>query len=188
MRSEILEILRRAGDKYISGEEIASRLGVSRTAVWKHIRELREAGYEIVSQSRSGYSLREAPDRLLPSEIQHGLDTQCIGCQIEAHEVVDSTNNVAKQLAAAGAAEGTVVVAEQQDGGKGRLERHFFSPAGKGIWFSVILRPAFLPQEAPKCTLLAAVAVALVLRRCLRTTALCGSAPLAHRSASFARP
>ena len=160
MRSEILEILRRAGDKYISGEEIASRLGVSRTAVWKHIRELREAGYEIVSQSRSGYSLREAPDRLLPSEIQHGLDTQCIGCQIEAHEVVDSTNNVAKQLAAAGAAEGTVVVAEQQDGGKGRLERHFFSPAGKGIWFSVILRPAFLPQEAPKCTLLAAVAVA----------------------------
>ena len=85
MRSEILEILRRAGDKYISGEEIASRLGVSRTAVWKHIRELREAGYEIVSQSRSGYSLRETPDRLLPGEIRHGLDTQCIGCQIEAH-------------------------------------------------------------------------------------------------------
>ena len=67
---------------------------------------------------------------------------------------------MAKQLAAAGAVEGTVVVAEQQDGGKGRLDRHFFSPAGKGIWFSVILRPAFLPQEAPKCTLLAAVAVA----------------------------
>ena len=66
MRSSILELLRSAGAEYISGEEIASRLGVSRTAVWKHIRELREAGYDIVSHSRSGYSLREAPDRLLP--------------------------------------------------------------------------------------------------------------------------
>lgn len=164
MRSEILEILRQAGDTYISGEEIASRLGVSRTAVWKHIRELREAGYEIVSQSRSGYSLREAPDRLLPSEIRHGLGTRRIGCEIQAFDVVDSTNNEARRLAMAGAAEGTVVVAEQQNGGKGRLDRQFFSPSGKGIWFSVILRPPFLPQEAPKCTLMAAVAVARAMQ------------------------
>ena len=164
MRSEILEILREAGDTYISGEEIASRLGVSRTAVWKHIRELREAGYDIVSASRSGYSLREVPDRLLSSEIRHGLRTRRIGCEIQAHDVVDSTNSEARRLAAAGAVEGTVVVAEQQDGGKGRLDRHFFSPHGKGIWFSVILRPPFLPQEAPKCTLMAAVAAARAMQ------------------------
>ncbi|SFT70810.1 BirA family transcriptional regulator, biotin operon repressor / biotin-[acetyl-CoA-carboxylase] ligase [Selenomonas sp. GACV-9] len=165
MRTKILEILRSAGDAYISGEEMASRLGVSRTAVWKHIRELRENGYDIVSHSRSGYSLRETPDRLLPSEIRHGLKTQCVGRDIHFEEVLDSTNNVAKRLAAAGAADGTIVVAEQQTGGKGRLERQFFSPAGKGIWFSAILRPPFMPQEAPKCTLMAAVAVSMAMER-----------------------
>ncbi len=165
MRAKILSLLRQAGDRYISGEEIASRLGVSRTAVWKHIQELREAGYHIASHSRSGYSLREAPDRLLPGEIQHGLNVRCIGREIIFRDVVDSTNTLAKQVAADGAPEGIVIVAEQQNGGKGRLDRHFFSPAGKGIWFSVILRPPFLPQEAPKCTLLAAVAVAMGMER-----------------------
>lgn len=165
MRSSILKLLRQAGADYVSGEEIANRLGVSRTAVWKHIKELREAGYEIVSHSRSGYSLREAPDILLPSEIKNGLHTQCIGQKIVYQESIDSTNIKAKQLAAEGAPEGTVVVAEEQGTGRGRLERSFFSPKGKGIWFSVILRPEFLPQEAPKCTLLAAVSVAMAMER-----------------------
>lgn len=164
MRKEILELLRQAGNQYISGEEIAGRLGVSRTAVWKHIRELRDSGYEIVSQSRSGYSLKEAPDRLLASEIQHNLNTKCIGSNFICHDSIASTNDEAKTLALNGAIEGTVVVAEQQNGGKGRLDRKFFSPPGKGIWFSVILRPPFLPQEAPKCTLLAAVAVARAMQ------------------------
>ncbi|SDG35954.1 BirA family transcriptional regulator, biotin operon repressor / biotin-[acetyl-CoA-carboxylase] ligase [Selenomonas sp. WCT3] len=165
MRTEILDILRRAGEQYISGEEMANRLGVSRTAIWKHIRELREEGYEIVSHSRSGYSLREAPDRLLPNEIRHGLKTRCIGRDIYFKEILDSTNTWAKHLAADGALDGTIVVTEQQTGGKGRLERKFFSPAGKGIWFSVILRPPFMPQEAPKCTLMAAVAVAMAMEK-----------------------
>ena len=160
MRNKILEILRNAGDTYISGEEIADQLGVSRTAVWKHIKEMRAQGYEIESHARSGYSLRVAPDALLAGEINHGLNTQVIGRQIICHDEIDSTNNEAKRLAREGAADGTVIVAESQTGGKGRLERKFFSPKGKGIWFSVILRPKFLPQEAPKCTLMAAVAVA----------------------------
>ena len=80
------------------------------------------------------------------------------------HDSIASTNDEAKTLALHGAIEGTVVVAEQQNGGKGRLDRKFFSPPGKGIWFSVILRPPFLPQEAPKCTLLAAVAVARAMQ------------------------
>ena len=160
MRNKILQLLRSSGNNYISGEEIADKLGVSRTAVWKHIKEMRSQGYDIESQSRSGYILREAPDAMLPGEIGNGLKTNIIGRQIVCHEEIDSTNNEAKRLAMEGAAEGTVVVAESQTGGKGRLERQFFSPKGKGIWFSVILRPKFLPQEAPKCTLLAAVAVA----------------------------
>lgn len=165
MRSSILKLLREAGKGYVSGEEIAGQLGVSRTAVWKHIQELREAGYDIASHSRSGYSLREAPDLLLPNEIQHGLTTRFIGKNIVHYEEVSSTNIEAKRLAADGAPEGTVVVSEAQNTGRGRMERGFFSPKGKGIWFSVILRPHFLPQEAPKCTLLAAVSVARAMEK-----------------------
>ena len=160
MRNKILQILRESRDNYISGEEMADRLGVSRTAVWKHIKEMRAQGYDIESHARKGYVLKEAPDALLTGEIAHDLQTSVIGQNIICHEEIDSTNNEAKRLAREGAAEGTVVVAECQTGGKGRLERQFFSPKGKGIWFSVILRPKFLPQEAPKCTLMAAVAVA----------------------------
>lgn len=165
LRAKILELLRKAGAEYLSGEEIAGRLGVSRTAVWKHIKELREAGYAIKSRSRSGYTLEEAPDCLLPGEVKNGLRTRFIGKDVVFFDEVDSTNQVAKQLAAQGAAAGTVVVAEAQGRGRGRLERPYFSPKGKGIWFSVILRPHILPQEAPKCTFLAAVAVAMAMKR-----------------------
>ena len=162
MRPSILELLRTSGAGYISGEEIAEKLGVSRTAVWKHICELREQGYQILSQPRSGYQLKNTPDLLLPDEVRNGLNTECIGQNVVYYEQVGSTNIEAKRLAAEGAPEGTVVVAEEQGSGRGRLERKFFSPRG-GIWFSVILRPSFLPQEAPKCTLLAAVSVAMAM-------------------------
>ncbi|MBQ7516046.1 MAG: biotin--[Schwartzia sp.] len=164
MDAKIIELLRGAGDGYISGEEIAQRLGVSRTAVWKRIQILRENGYDIVSHSRSGYSLREAPDLLLPQEIQPLIRTQRIGRHIVHFDMTTSSNEEAKKLAAQGAEDGTVVVAEEQGAGKGRLSRGWFSPRQKGIWFSVILRPAFLPQEAPKCTLLAAVAIVRAVR------------------------
>ena len=165
MRSRILELLRGAGGGFVSGEEIASRLGVSRTAVWKHIKELRETGYGITSQPRMGYSLMDAPDSLLPDEVRNGLGTRLIGRNMVYFDSIGSTNDEAKKRAAEGAPEGTVLVAEEQGMGKGRLERRFFSPKGKGIWFSVILRPKFLPQEAPKCTLLAAVSVAMAMEK-----------------------
>ena len=104
LRSRILELLRKAGEEYMSGEEIAKRLGVSRTAVWKHIKELREAGYGIKSRSRSGYALEETPDCLLPGEIENGLRTRFIAKDIVFFEEIDSTNQVAKQLAQKGAA------------------------------------------------------------------------------------
>lgn len=164
MKAKILDLLRAAGNKYLSGEEIANSLGVTRTAVWKHINELRSGGYDIISRSRNGYQLQAAPDRLLAAEIKNRLDTEIIGREIISFDSVDSTNEEAKRLARGGAADGTVLVSEEQTGGKGRLERSFFSPANKGIWFSVILRPTFLPQEAPKCTLMAAVAVAAAMK------------------------
>ncbi len=165
MRKTIVEMLKNAGENFISGESIAGELKISRTAVWKHIQKLREHGYEIISREKCGYKLKDAPDLLLPSEIQIGLDTKIIGLNMEYYPSVDSTNRVAKALAYHGAEEGTIVVAEEQTGGKGRLDRTFYSPRGKGIWFSVILRPKILPKEAPKCTLMAAVAVAEAMNR-----------------------
>ena len=165
MRKTIVEILKNAGENFISGESIAGELGISRTAVWKHIQVLREHGYEIISRERYGYKLKDAPDLLLPSEIQIGLDTQIIGKEMDYYPSVDSTNRVAKRLAYHGAPEGTIVVAEEQNGGKGRLDRNFYSPRGKGIWFSVVLRPNHLPKDAPKYTLMAAVAVAEAMTR-----------------------
>ena len=164
MQKKVLALLREAGDNYISGEEIAARLGVSRTAVWKHIRALKAAGYEIESHARRGYLLLEAPDLLLPQEIQPTLRTEVIGKNMVHYEEIPSSNNEAKKLALDGAPDGTVVVAEAQGAGKGRLSRGWYSPARKGIWFSVVLRPTFLPQDAPKCTLMAAVAVVRAMK------------------------
>ena len=165
MRKEILGLLKKAGDTYISGEEIAEKLGVTRTAVWKHIKELRRAGYDIESQSRSGYALKGTPDVLTPEEIAPLLAGSLFGTNILYHEETRSTNEDAKAAANAGAPDGTLVVTEFQGTGHGRLSRGWFCPKGEGVLFSVVLRPtAFLPQEAPKCTLLAAVAVARAIR------------------------
>lgn len=164
-KTTIVEMLKNAGENFISGESIAGELGISRTAVWKHIQALRDSGYEILSRERHGYKLKDAPDLLLPSEIQIGLETEIVGKEMNYYPSVDSTNRVAKKLAYHGAADGAIVVAEEQTGGKGRLDRNFFSPRGKGIWFSVILRPNFLPKDASKCTLMAAVAVAEAMAR-----------------------
>ena len=165
MRMMIVEMLKKAGENFVSGETIAGELGVSRTAIWKHIQKLRESGYQIISSERCGYKLKNAPDLLLPSEIQIGLNTKIIGKEMHYYPVIDSTNRRAKSLAYHGASEGTIVVAEEQTGGKGRLERKYFSPYGKGIWFTTVLRPNVSPNRAPQFTLMAAVAVAEAMKR-----------------------
>ena len=165
MRKAIIDILKNSEGKFISGESMAGTLGISRTAIWKHIQKLREHGYKIFSREKLGYKLDRMPDLLLPIEIQNELDTKIIGREMIYKDKVNSTNHVAKALAHAGAADGTIVVAEEQTGGKGRLDRNFYSPRSRGIWFSVILRPKFLTHDAPKCTLMAAVAVAEAMNR-----------------------
>jgi len=149
----------------MSGETLSQSLRMSRTAVWKHVCALRSAGYRIDSSPRKGYILREIPDLLLPQELREGLQTAFIGQgDIRFFPGTDSTNRQAKALAAAGAAEGTVVIAEEQTAGRGRRGRAWFSPPRVGIYMSLILRPDIPPQEAPRFALLAAAAVAAAVR------------------------
>lgn len=164
MKEKILKILS-AGDEYISGEKLSNLCGVSRTAIWKHINNLKEEGYEINSQSRIGYKLIKRPDSLLKTEILQDLKTKKWAKELlYTFEEVNSTNKVAKKLANEGKAEGTVVVAEHQSQGKGRLGRTWSSPKGKGIWVSIILRPHILPTKASQITFVIAVGMLKALK------------------------
>lgn len=165
MRSEILDYFRKANGEFISGEQISRDLHVSRTAIWKHINILKSRGYIFESSTRKGYRLIYAPNLLTPLEISSVLHTETLGRRVVYLECTTSTNDEAKKIAREGAEEGTIVVAEEQTGGHGRLTRSFCCPFGKGIWFTIILRPKFLPMEAAKCTLMAAVAVCRGIRR-----------------------
>ena len=147
MRTEILNILRKKAPEPVSGEELAKQLGITRTAIWKHIQTLKKEGYGIEAFTKKGYVLTSVPDKLLPSEIMAHLHTRFVGRSICYEESVTSSNEVLKKLADKNAADGTVCVAEEQTGGKGRLARGWFSPKGKGLWFSLLLKPTFLPQE-----------------------------------------
>lgn len=164
MKETILNFLRKS-PAYISGEDISRHFKISRAGIWKYIQELRKDGYEIEAIPHRGYKLINAPDRLFPNEIQSGLNTRFIGRKIHHYEYLNSTMDAAFDLAIDGACEGTLVVAEGQHRGRGRMGRQWISPKAKGIYFSLILRPKIMPNEAPKLTLLTAVAVAEAIRK-----------------------
>ena len=148
---------------FISGQELCGQLGVSRTAVWKSIRQLKEAGYQIEAVQNKGYRLLSVPDILSKSEIESRLHTQWAGRPICYFDEIDSTNTEAKRVAegAAGAqGHGTVIVAEEQNAGRGRRGRDWSSPRGEGIFFSILLRPDMNPANASMLTLVKALAVA----------------------------
>lgn len=161
----ILAALREAGVNPVSGEDLARRLGVSRAAVWAHIRELRALGYDIQASPHLGYRLLGAPDRLHGDDLLARLGPgHVLGRDIRVFRETTSTSDVVEKLARDGVAEGVVVFAETQTAGRGRLGRTWVSPAGKGLWFSVLLRPALRPPEATRLTIAAAVAVARAVR------------------------
>lgn len=160
----ILGFLADGRDEYTSGEALSSKLGLSRTAVWKHVQSLRTKGYRIDAVPARGYRLVDVPDRLSPLELTPLLSTHHLGQTIHFHESLPSTNETAFRLAADGAEHGEVVVAEQQTAGKGRRGRAWVSPTGLNLYFSAILRPELPPQRAPELTLVAAVALAEALR------------------------
>lgn len=164
MQAQILKFLKES-EGYVSGEEISRRCGMSRAAIWKHMQELRQEGFDVVAVPHLGYKLVASPDKLLPSEIQHNLKTRYLGKKIVYEDTVPSTMDVAFRLGMEGAIEGTLVCAEGQTKGKGRLGRQWNSPKGKGIYMSVILRPALPPTEVAQLTLLTAVAVCEAIRR-----------------------
>ena len=163
-REKILRLFRARNSDYLSGEELSQELGISRTAVWKHIRALRALGYQIDAVTSKGYRLLSGPVELVADEIRSRLSTRVIGREILCHEQLASTNLTAMELGEAGAAEGLVVIAEQQTAGKGRLGRRWESPAGVNLYLSILLRPAMPPWEVPRLTFLSAVAAARALQ------------------------
>ncbi|KEH89961.1 biotin--[acetyl-CoA-carboxylase] ligase [Clostridium novyi] len=161
MKEEIINLLKENEDNFISGEKISEKLGISRAAVWKHIKSIKEDGYEIESVSRKGYKLISSPDLLTFEEVNPYLNTKYIGKDIRYYNTIDSTNTKAKELGTAGAKEGTVVISEEQTGGRGRLGRQWVSPKFKGTWMSIILKPDIEPMDASKITQIGAAAVCM---------------------------
>lgn len=162
IKDRILEKLIKNKGESVSGETLALELSVSRTAIWKHIKALRDEGYVIESSPNIGYVLAGRPDVLTPGEIKAGLKTGIIGKEIKYFKETESTNTIAREIAGK-ADEGTIIIAESQTGGRGRMGRKWLSPEG-GIWLSIILKPEMQPVYAPRITLLAGVAVAKTIR------------------------
>lgn len=165
-RETILSLFSQTPGGYVSGERISAELGISRAAVWKHIRNLRQAGYHIEAIPSRGYQLLQAPDILLPEAIQAGLNCRRIGSLVHCFEITESTNLQACRLADEGGPEGLVVIADQQSAGKGRMGRRWESPAGVNLYASILLRPPILPLEASRLTFLSAVAVCRTIKCC----------------------
>ncbi len=156
---KIAKRLMESNGEAVSGQQLADEFGISRTAIWKHMKELEEKGYEIESVKKKGYRIVTIPDTLEPITIQTGLKTKRIGQEMEYVESCTSTQIIAHQLAQEGAPDGTVVLTETQTAGRGRMARKWDSAAHKGVWMSIILRPNVPPQKAPQFTLVTAVAI-----------------------------
>ena len=161
--AQILSALRAHTDG-VSGAELSHKLGISRAAIWAHMEDLRKLGYDIEASPHLGYRLVNEPDVLYADDLLARLGrTKIIGRDIRAFQETTSTNDVVEKLARDGVSEGVVVFAESQTRGRGRLGRKWISPARKGLWFSVLLRPRLRPQETTQLT----VAAATALRRAI---------------------
>ncbi|MBS4215881.1 biotin--[acetyl-CoA-carboxylase] ligase [Neobacillus rhizophilus] len=159
IRKKLLDSFTSAGESYLSGQFLAELIGCSRTAVWKHIEELRKEGFELEAVRKKGYRIIKTPEKITADEIRLGLTTEFIGKNIHYEETVESTQKIAHRLASENVPEGTVVIAEEQISGRGRMNRPWHSPKYTGIWMSLILRPNVPLTKAPQLTLLTAVAI-----------------------------
>ncbi len=160
MGDPIRRILEEQRGRFVSGQEIAGRLGTTRAAVWKRVRTLRRNGYAIEGARGTGYRLLDAPDRIDERELFDLLPPGTSWSSLVSFDVTDSTNSRAMEMAGGGARHGTVVAADAQTGGRGRFGRRWESPPGKNLYVSLILRPPIEPPEAPRLTLVAAIALA----------------------------
>ncbi len=158
MKEQILQYLRER-DGFVSGQELGERFGVSRTSVWKAIQRLTEMGYGIEAVRNRGYRLISEPDLLTQARVSECLHTEWTGQPVLVFDSVDSTNNEAKRLAEEGAAEGLVVIGDEQTAGRGRRGRGWASARGEGIFLSLLLRPDIAPGCASMLTLVMGLAV-----------------------------
>ncbi len=161
---EILRMLKEKYPEFISGEGLSRHFGISRTAIWKYVRSLKEEGYGIEASSKIGYRLVDSYI-INGCEIASDLGTKIIGKKVLYFDSIDSTSNYAKQIALESAEEGTTVVAGSQSEGRGRLGRKWDSPTGSGIYLSIILRPLLPPENVQGITLAASVAVARAMEK-----------------------
>lgn len=165
MRKKIIQEILDNKSKFISGEDLSKKLGISRAAVWKHIKSLREEGYNIESVNKKGYRLIEKPDDLLTYDnIYHNLHTKILGKKIIHFDTIDSTNDYAKKIGNE-ESEGTVIISEEQTKGRGRLGRNWHSNSHEGIWMSIILKPEIIPYKAPFITLIAGASIVEALNK-----------------------
>ncbi len=165
MKTAILKMLRQSGG-FVSGQEICGKLGVSRTAVWKTIRQLQEEGYQVEAVRNRGYRMIDGPDVVTAGEIESLLDTEWAGKQIVCYPETDSTNIRIRHLGDEGAPHGTLAVADRQMAGRGRRGRTWESPGGSCIYMSLLLRPDLAPEKAPMLTLVMACSVAEGIMDC----------------------
>ncbi len=163
-KDRIIDLLISKKGEIISGEEISSAIGISRTAIWKHIKSLREEGYKIESQQGRGHRLVRLTDKPLEREVQRGLTTKRLGREIHYFDVATSTNDLAKEMARKGCREGTVIITGEQTKGRGRIQRTWQSPEG-GLYLSIVLRPSLALSDMTLITLLSGLAVAKALKK-----------------------
>jgi BirA family biotin operon repressor/biotin-[acetyl-CoA-carboxylase] ligase len=164
LKEQLLKIFADHPGEFVSGEKISQQLGCTRTAIWKHIDELRKNGYEVESAPRRGYRLVSKGDGIHSHEIKVELKTSRLGSEITYFDAIESTQIIAHQLAQSGHKEGHVVIANEQTAGKGRLGRKWHSRSGTSVSMSLILRPELPPQKTPQLTLLTAVAVVRAIK------------------------
>ena len=158
MKQKLLELLQ-STEGFLSGQELSDYLNVSRTAVWKVMKSLEEDGYEIEAVRNKGYSLKKEPDILTKESCASRINTKWLGKNLMVYDVTDSTNTRLKLAGEQGAPNGSVAVANAQEAGKGRLGRHWETPKGSALAFSLLLRPQIQPENASMLTLVAALAV-----------------------------
>ena len=163
---KVLSFFQTHDSEYLSGQALSDVLKISRVAVWKHIKKIQTLGYKIESKQKLGYRLIDNTEKLLPWEITRDLKTQLIGKRVYYFEEIDSTQNFAQNIAADKKENGTIIIAEKQTSGRGRLDRKWTSPKG-GIWFSLIIHPKFDVSSSTLIPILSAVALSKSIKSVL---------------------
>jgi len=163
---KVLSFFQTHDSEYLSGQDLSDVLKISRVAVWKHIKKIQTLGYKIESKQKLGYRLIDDTEKLLPWEITRDLKTKLIGKRVYYFEEIDSTQNFAQNIAADKIENGTIIIAEKQTAGRGRLDRKWTSPKG-GIWFSLIIHPKFDVSSSTLIPILSAVALSKSIKSVL---------------------